>query len=114
MAGERFAVRNSRAITVVEGTGDHGCEYMTGGTVAVLGTTGRNLSAGLPGALDLVHYWDGNFGKKCNMAMVALEPVLTSGEQEQTDRAVWPKVERLSPPQADEGLLKEHRRHPLQ
>ena len=106
VAGERFAVRNSGAITVVEGTGDHGCEYMTGGTVAVLGTTGRNFAAGMSGGLAYVYDADGDFAKKCNMAMVALEPVLTSAEQEKTDRALWHRLERGGQSQTDEAILK--------
>jgi glutamate synthase domain-containing protein 2/glutamate synthase domain-containing protein 1/glutamate synthase domain-containing protein 3 len=75
VAGERFAVRLSGAATVVEGTGDHGCEYMTGGTVVVLGKTGRNFAAGMSGGVAYVYDVDGQFEKRCNTAMVALEPV---------------------------------------
>jgi glutamate synthase (NADPH/NADH) large chain len=75
VAGERFAVRNSGAIAVVEGTGDHGCEYMTGGIVVVLGPTGRNFAAGMSGGIAYVLDEEGNFEKRCNMAMVDLEPV---------------------------------------
>ena len=75
VAGERFAVRNSGAIAVVEGTGDHGCEYMTGGIVVVLGRTGRNFAAGMSGGIAYVLDEDGMFEKRCNMAMVDLEPV---------------------------------------
>jgi glutamate synthase (NADPH/NADH) large chain/glutamate synthase (ferredoxin) len=73
LAGERFAVRNSGATTVVEGVGDHGCEYMTGGTVVVLGTTGRNFAAGMSGGLAYVFDEDGAFVTRCNRQMVALE-----------------------------------------
>ena len=73
VAGERFAVRLSGATAVVEGTGDHGCEYMTGGTVVVLGQTGRNCAAGMSGGLAYVYDEDGQFHQRCNMAMVALE-----------------------------------------
>jgi glutamate synthase (NADPH) large chain len=76
VAGERFAVRLSGATAVVEGTGDHGCEYMTGGTVAVLGKTGRNFAAGMSGGIAYVYDEDGQFAKRCNTAMVALEKVL--------------------------------------
>jgi len=76
VAGERFAVRNSGAIAVVEGTGDHGCEYMTGGVVAVLGRTGRNFAAGMSGGIAYVLDEDGSFESRCNMAMVELEPVV--------------------------------------
>lgn len=78
VAGERFAVRNSGAIAVVEGSGDHCCEYMTGGCVVVLGPTGRNFAAGMSGGIAYVLDEDGNFESRCNMAMVELEPV--SGE----------------------------------
>jgi glutamate synthase (NADPH/NADH) large chain len=76
IAGERFAVRNSGAVAVVEGTGDHGCEYMTGGVVAVLGPTGRNFAAGMSGGIAYVLDEDGDFESRCNMSMVALEPVV--------------------------------------
>jgi glutamate synthase (NADPH/NADH) large chain len=75
VAGERFAVRNSGAIAVVEGLGDHGCEYMTGGMVIVLGQTGRNFAAGMSGGVAYVLDEDGTFEKRCNMSMVQLEPV---------------------------------------
>jgi glutamate synthase (NADPH) large chain len=75
VAGERFCVRNSGASAVVEGTGDHGCEYMTGGTVVVLGKTGRNFAAGMSGGVAFVLDEDGLFEKRCNTAMVALEPL---------------------------------------
>ncbi|MFN3829112.1 glutamate synthase (NADH) large subunit [Tepidimonas ignava] len=90
VAGERFAVRLSGATAVVEGTGDHGCEYMTGGTVVVLGKTGRNFAAGMSGGIAYVYDEDGMFAKRCNTAMVALERVVSSAEQEATvDRAIW-------------------------
>ncbi|HEY9192887.1 MAG TPA: glutamate synthase-related protein, partial [Methyloversatilis sp.] len=73
VAGERFAVRNSGAIAVVEGTGDHGCEYMTGGTVVVLGQTGRNFAAGMSGGVAYVLDEDGSFAKRCNMSMVEID-----------------------------------------
>ncbi len=75
VAGERFAVRNSGAVAVVEGVGDHGCEYMTGGVVAVLGGTGRNFAAGMSGGIAYVLDESGTFSKRCNMSMVELEPV---------------------------------------
>ena len=75
IAGERFAVRNSGAAAVVEGTGDHGCEYMTGGVVVVLGPTGRNFAAGMSGGIAYVLDETGDFESRCNMAMVELEPV---------------------------------------
>jgi len=75
VAGERFAVRNSGAVTVVEGLGDHGCEYMTGGMVIVLGQTGRNFAAGMSGGVAFVLDEDGTFAKRCNMTMVQLEAI---------------------------------------
>ncbi|MGX1096744.1 glutamate synthase large subunit [Amorphus sp. MBR-141] len=75
VAGERFAVRNSGAIAVVEGAGDHGCEYMTGGVVVVLGQTGRNFAAGMSGGVAYVLDEAGDFPSRCNLAMVDLEPV---------------------------------------
>ncbi|AWI78518.1 glutamate synthase subunit alpha [Parazoarcus communis] len=75
VGGERFAVRNSGATAVVEGVGDHGCEYMTGGTVVVLGETGRNFAAGMSGGVAYVLDQDGSFEQRCNMAQVALEPL---------------------------------------
>jgi len=90
VAGERFAVRLSGATAVVEGTGDHGCEYMTGGTVAVLGKTGRNFGAGMSGGIAYVYDEDGQFASRCNTAMVSMEKVLSAAEQEaQIDRNVW-------------------------
>ena len=81
-AGERFAVRNSGANAVVEGVGDHGCEYMTGGRVVVLGPTGRNFAAGMSGGIAYV--WDPNnvFPERCNTAMVDLESVLVDSDDE--------------------------------
>ncbi len=75
IAGERFAVRNSGAIAVVEGTGDHGCEYMTGGVVVVIGPTGRNFAAGMSGGIAYVLDETGDFERRCNLAMVELEPI---------------------------------------
>jgi len=101
VAGERFAVRLSGATAVVEGTGDHGCEYMTGGTVVVLGRTGRNFAAGMSGGLAYVYDDDGRFAARCNTAMVSLDEVLPAKEQEaQIDRALWHKDT------ADEVLLR--------
>jgi glutamate synthase (NADPH/NADH) large chain/glutamate synthase (ferredoxin) len=73
LVGERFAVRNSGATAVVEGVGDHGCEYMTGGVVVVLGPTGRNFAAGMSGGIAYVLDRDGTFAERCNHEMVALE-----------------------------------------
>ncbi|MGF7039179.1 glutamate synthase large subunit [Mucilaginibacter lappiensis] len=82
MAGERFAVRNSGATTVVEGIGDHGCEYMTGGRALILGKTGRNFAAGMSGGLAWVYNPDGTFAENCNTEMVDLDPLsATDNEQ---------------------------------
>jgi len=75
VAGERFMVRNSGAIGVVEGTGDHGCEYMTGGRAVIIGKTGRNFGAGMSGGIAYIFDEDGDFPTRCNMEMVGLEPV---------------------------------------
>ena len=75
VAGERFAVRNSGAIAVIEGAGDHCCEYMTGGVVVVLGPTGRNFAAGMSGGIAYVLDDDDSFASRCNLAMVELEPM---------------------------------------
>jgi glutamate synthase (NADPH) large chain len=108
VAGERFAVRLSGATAVVEGTGDHGCEYMTGGTVVVLGKTGRNFAAGMSGGVAYVYDEDGQFAQRCNTAMVALEPVLSAKEQEaSTDVATWHRG------QTDEAQLKKRARELL-
>ncbi len=81
VAGERFAVRNSGAVAVVEGTGDHGCEYMTGGVVAVLGRTGRNFAAGMSGGVAYVYDDDGLFRDRCNMAMVDVEAIMPDDDE---------------------------------
>jgi glutamate synthase (NADPH/NADH) large chain len=104
VAGERFAVRNSGATAVVEGTGDHGCEYMTGGTVVVLGLTGRNFAAGMSGGLAFVYDVDGLFKKRCNTAQVELEAVLL--ESEQTDISQMHAIARDAGREADEIILK--------
>jgi len=75
VAGERFAVRNSGAVAVVEGVGDHGCEYMTGGCVLVIGETGRNFAAGMSGGVAYVFDEAGDFARRCNLAMVDLQPI---------------------------------------
>ncbi len=74
-AAERFCVRNSGARAVVEGVGDHGCEYMTGGRAVILGSTGRNFAAGMSGGIAYVWDRDGDFSDKCNPGMVDLDPV---------------------------------------
>jgi glutamate synthase domain-containing protein 3 len=82
LAGERFAVRNSGAKSVVEGVGDHGCEYMTGGRVVVLGTTGRNFAAGMSGGVAYVYDKDRRFERRCNLELVGLERLTEADEQE--------------------------------
>lgn len=103
VAGERFAVRNSGAIAVVEGVGDHGCEYMTGGLVIVLGDTGRNFGAGMSGGMAFVYDRDGSFVSRCNQSMVTLDRVLTTIEQEALNT---PYLWHMQ--QTDEELLKEY------
>jgi glutamate synthase (NADPH/NADH) large chain len=103
VAGERFAVRNSGASAVVEGTGDHGCEYMTGGTVVVLGETGRNFAAGMSGGVAYV--WDpqGLFEAHCNLSMVAVEPLRSTADQiAHVEPALWHRAE------CDEIILKQY------
>ncbi|MGB2831967.1 MAG: glutamate synthase-related protein [Methylotenera sp.] len=97
VAGERFCVRNSGASAVVEGVGNHGCEYMTGGTVVVLGLTGQNFAAGMSGGVAYVYDEDGLFAKRCNMSMVSLEKI------EATEASVG-KVHHLDQP--DEVTLR--------
>jgi glutamate synthase (NADPH) large chain len=97
VAGERFCVRNSGASAVVEGVGNHGCEYMTGGTVVVLGLTGQNFAAGMSGGVAYIYDIDGLFAKRCNMSMVELEKV----EAAESDIG---KVQHLNQP--DEVILK--------
>ena len=116
VAGERFAVRNSGAAAVVEGTGDHGCEYMTGGTVVVLGTTGRNFAAGMSGGVAYVFDPEGSFRQRCNTAMVDLEPVLAAAEQEKLGKVhEWHMLARGGQRQTDEAivrsLVENHFRH---
>ena len=81
VAGERFAVRNSGALAVVEGVGDHGCEYMTGGRVVILGRTGRNFGAGMSGGIAYVMDESGDFPRQCNPTMVELEALGTEDEE---------------------------------
>jgi len=82
VAGERFAVRNSGALAVVEGIGDHGCEYMTGGRVVILGRTGRNFAAGMSGGIAYVLDEEGDFERRCNKGMVDLEPLEATEDRE--------------------------------
>lgn len=83
VAGERFCVRNSGAKVVVEGIGDHGCEYMTGGKTVVLGKTGRNFGAGMSGGTAYIYDADGTFPKLCNIGMIELEKVENKTEQDE-------------------------------
>src|SRR5262249_46484206 len=83
MAGERFGVRNSGVHAVVESVGDHGCEYMTGGRVVVLGPTGRNFAAGMSGGIAYVLDEEGDFSRRCNLQMVGLERLEDADEIEQ-------------------------------
>ena len=106
VAGERFAVRNSGAVAVVEGSGDHGCEYMTGGTVVVLGSTGRNFAAGMSGGIAYVYDSDGDFEKKCNTTMCVLQPVAAESEQEKTPKQGWHSERRGGLRETDEAILK--------
>jgi glutamate synthase (NADPH) large chain len=93
VAGERFAVRNSGAIAVIEGAGDHCCEYMTGGIVVVLGRTGRNFAAGMSGGIAYVLDEDGTFHTRCNMAMIELEPV---PQEEEASERIYHQVHDLA------------------
>ncbi len=107
VAGERFAVRNSGAAAVVEGVGDHGCEYMTGGTVVVLGDTGRNFAAGMSGGVAYIYDPQGMFEGRCNLAMVDLERVLPAAEQaEKIDKAIWHSQQRGGAQETDEAILR--------
>ncbi|HXC56310.1 MAG TPA: glutamate synthase large subunit [Rhizomicrobium sp.] len=104
VAGERFAVRNSGAVAVVEGTGDHGCEYMTGGVVVVLGRIGRNFAAGMSGGIAYVYNVDGKmsaetFQERFNMSMVRLEPIVAASGGEDAEA---PRSRSLST--ADSGM----------
>ena len=90
MAGERFCVRNSGVDVVVEAIGDHGCEYMTGGRVVILGATGRNFAAGMSGGLAYILDENGDFASRCNMEMVGLEKLADADEIE----SVWKLIQR--------------------
>ena len=108
IAGERFGVRNSGATAVVEGTGDHGCEYMTGGTVVVLGATGRNFAAGMSGGVAYVYDPKGAFAKHCNLSMVSLEPLLSEVEQTgvEQEAIAQGKGRKRHLGQSDEAIVK--------
>ena len=109
VAGERFCVRNSGGQAVVEGTGDHGCEYMTGGTVVVLGQTGRNFAAGMSGGIAYVYDADGTFASRCNTAMVELTSVATESGQAaaEQDLVTAGRGRHRHKGKADEVLLRE-------
>ncbi len=109
VAGERFCVRNSGASAVVEGTGDHGCEYMTGGTVVVLGGAGRNFAAGMSGGYAFVYDADGTFAQRCNASMVALEPLQSEAQQTAAEKelAAAGKGRLRHSGRSDEALLRE-------
>jgi glutamate synthase (NADPH/NADH) large chain len=116
VAGERFAVRNSGAVAVVEGVGDHGCEYMTGGMVVVLGQTGRNFAAGMSGGVAYVLDEDGTFAQRCNMSMVQLEAVPEEAAASETgDVEMHGRVHLNHLGKADEaalrGKIEKHLRH---
>ena len=91
-------MRNSGAIAVVEGTGDHGCEYMTGGIVVVIGKTGRNFAAGMSGGIAYVLDEDGDFAERCNLAMVELEPVVAEEEERMQESLSSGRRSRLPRP----------------
>lgn len=107
VAGERFAVRNSGAATVVEGTGDHGCEYMTGGTVVVLGATGRNFAAGMSGGVAYVWDPERTLKHRANLSMVELEAVVPHAEQQaQNNIDIWHSAQRGGERETDETILR--------
>ena len=107
ITGERFSVRNSGAVAVAEGCGDHGCEYMTGGTVVILGETGRNFAAGMSGGVAYVYDPEGTFERKCNLSMVTLERVQSYFDQEaEGNKAIWHRMTRDGEPQTDEVILR--------
>jgi glutamate synthase (NADPH) large chain len=106
VAGERFAVRNSGAVAVAEGCGDHGCEYMTGGVVAVLGRTGRNFAAGMSGGVAYVYDERGEFASLCNLAQVDLLPL--SPEKDEDEGAGRPQQRPLSASDAGMGDMLRH------
>ncbi len=103
-AGERFAVRNSGAESVVEGVGDHGCEYMTGGTIVVIGPTGRNFGAGMSGGVAFVLDDEGTFKSRCNMGMVEIDPLTDQGDQATVHRLLEEHRERTGSLRAKEIL----------
>ena len=102
-------MRNSGATAVVEGVGDHGCEYMTGGTVVVLGRTGRNFAAGMSGGVAYVYDADGTFASRCNPSMVSLEPLQREADQAEQERALAAsgKARRRHADRHDEAIVRE-------
>ena len=104
IAGERFCVRNSGARTVIEGVGDHGCEYMTGGRVVIIGPTGRNFAAGMSGGAAYVFDPDGSFPARCNCGMVDLEKV-ASDEDNDTIRELLKNHVRFTQSPVAQRLL---------
>jgi glutamate synthase (NADPH/NADH) large chain/glutamate synthase (ferredoxin) len=112
-AGERFAVRNSGATAVVEGIGDHGCEYMTNGQVVVLGETGKNFAAGMSGGIAYVLDKDGTFEKRCNTAMVTLHRLTTPDEVNAVKGLIYKHLELTESARAKEILAYWARFEPL-
>jgi glutamate synthase domain-containing protein 3 len=104
VAGERFAVRNSGATAVVEGVGDHGCEYMTRGLVVVLGRTGRNFAAGMSGGMAFVIDEHGDFAQRCNLEMVDLEPFAGSADEQKVRHLIERHAELTKSRRANEIL----------
>jgi glutamate synthase (NADPH/NADH) large chain len=105
-AGERFGVRNSGATAVVEGVGDHGCEYMTGGVVVVLGRTGRNFAAGMSGGVAFILDEDGTFASRCNKGMVDIEPLLEPDDVDLVHALVREHLQRTDSRRAFELLAR--------
>jgi glutamate synthase (NADPH/NADH) large chain len=105
VAGERFCVRNSGANAVVEGLGDHGCEYMTGGRVAILGRTGRNFGAGMSGGIAYVLDEDGLFHTRCNPSMIDLEAVTAPGDQKELQELILKHYQYTGSQIAEDILL---------
>lgn len=101
VAGERFCVRNSGAEVVVEGIGDHGCEYMTGGKTVVLGKTGRNFGAGMSGGIAYIYDVDGTFPALCNKGMIQLEKVEDTNEQEELKAMIQKHLDKTESSVAD-------------
>jgi len=104
VAGERFAVRNSGAHAVVEGVGDHGCEYMTGGRVVVIGKTGRNFAAGMSGGVAYVLDEAGDFRLRCNLGMVDLEPLAAEEDVDEVQELLRRHVRYTQSPVAERAL----------